>query len=711
MTSWFVRCSAIAALVFAAGCKSGNGVNQSGCQSDGECQQQNGGNPRWYCDTSQKPNPSCQLHPKQCDTSADCCPAQTCNATGHYCFDKYDSCTQDGDCRIAGQVCQEIGVFAKGLGCTWNKPANGTCPDGTSLFNGYCVGTAPCNGGCTNPANPVCVTATNLCTPAPLLAASCQVTCPKGQVLVLQDPTNIFDTCVESSEACACVSLPPLQVHDVARHSSMTAFGQNLFVSAYDGEHGDLVLHTFDKSNLGAPAKTEWLEGVPANGQIGGDPAGPRGGIITHGPNVGQYTSITSSATGDLYISYYDVDNRDLKFIARYGGTWTSPMTVDGSTPVGSAPSNGDVGLYSSIALDNTGIPAIAYFRRASYDAGAQSETGLSTALLYAVAKKTQPQSAADWVVIGDVDSAPRVRTPCNDSCAQGQVCVIDSTQPTGDRCGTQVTSCITACTGKQICTTYSDDPSPTCRVSEAEIGLSDLPFGTGITPSLAFLDGHPVIAYYQNVATQDSQGNVTYHRGLKAVKGTGTGATPAFSAPVMIDGDNGAAASPDTGRWPSIAIAPAATTGGRIAIGFADLSNQQLLLYQSDTLDAHAAHAGAGAAGDIHVIDNGQPAAGAAFHPQGFPGAQVSVQFTPGGQVALAYQDAQPVDLLFAKYDPAAKAITGAPTTLRAQGPAGFWPRLQIAGGVAYVSSASIKAAAANLPSNKLYIDSPGPQ
>jgi hypothetical protein len=683
MTSSFAGRTLLAAFVLSA-CTSGSAVSQSGCASDAGCQQ----------------------HPRQCDTASDCCPGQICNATGHYCVDKYDSCTQDGDCRITGQVCEEIGVFAKGLGCTWNKPdTGGNCPSGTSPFNGYCVGAAPCNGGCA--VGNVCVTATNKCSPAPAPAqSSCARSCPAGQMLVLQDPTNIFDNCTGSTEACLCTSLPPLQARDVARHSSMTANGQNLYVSAYDGEHGDLVMHTFDRSDLSKPVKSEWLDGVPVSGQVGGDPKGPRGGIITNGPNVGQYTSIASSAAGDVYISYYDVDNGDLKFIARYGGVWTAPMTVDGSTPVGPAPSNGDLGLYSSIALDNTGAPAIAYFRRASYDAGSASETGLVTGLVYAVAKKAQPRSAADWQVVGDVDSANRPRVPCNNSCASGQVCVIDSAQPTGDRCGIQSTACTPACTGRQVCTTYSDNPTATCRVSEADIGLSDLPFGTGLTPSLAFMDGHPVIAYYQNLASQDAQGNVTFHRALKAAMGSGTGTTPTFATPITIDGDSPTLGSPDTGRWPSLAIAPATTAGGRIAIGFADLTHRQLLLYQSNTLDSHAAHVASGAAGDIHVIDSGKPAAGAPFHPQSFPGVQVAVQFTPSGQIALAYQDAQPVDLIFARYDPNAKAVASGPTTMRGAGPSGFWPRLQIVSGTAYVSSATIKAQSANLANNKLYID-----
>jgi len=42
------------------------------------------------------------------------------------------------------------------------------------------------------------------------------------------------------------------------------------------------------------------------------------------------------------------------------------------------------------------------------------------------------------------------------------------------------------------------------------------------------------------------------------------------------------------------------------------------------------------------------------------FPGVQTSIAFTPGGKIALAYQDATPVDLVFATYDPSQNKATG---------------------------------------------------
>ncbi len=676
MTPSLVRRGLIAAIIASvsiAGCKRGSKFNAAGCQSGDQCIADNGGLDRWFCDTTKSP-PACALHPKQCGTSADCCPGQVCNAQGHYCFDKFTTCAVDAACHVQGQICKEIGV--RGQGCTYEKCGTASsCSEGLNCFNNYCVGEAPCNGGCA--AGKACITATNVCwTPSSIIDVSCRQGCPAGKILVLTDPDNIFDSCRPDTEKCQCDSLPPIQVRDVSRHSSIAASGQFLYVTAYDGEHGDLVVHTFDKSDRTRPRKSEWLDGVPATGHIGGDINGPRGGITDPGPNVGQYSSIAASPAGDLYVAYYDVDNGDLKFTARYGGPaarWITPTTIDGSTPVGSAPSNGDVGMYASIAIDRNGIPAIAYFRRGSFDAATGAETGASTALIYAAAKKTQPLNKDDWAVVGDVDQANRPPPPCNNACKSIETCVVDENAPNNDRCATKATAqCL-----------HTAGSAPGCT-------------------------GNPVIAYYDSL-----------NKVVKAVMGSGGGTAtdpsaarrPGFQMPVEIDGhDTAPAGRPhppqrDTGRWPALAVGPSGASGGRIAIAFADLSRQQLLIYQSNWLTAHAAHAAPGSPGLIHVVDDGRPGVGQPWHPQSRPGAQTSISFTPGGRIALAYQDATPVDLIFATYDPT-QFKTTARDTLRAPGAAGFWPRIAIVSGTAYVSSATIKAATAQIALNPLYVD-----
>ena len=677
----------------------------TGCADDADCASQHGGDTRWYCDQKVDPH-QCTEAARDCESAGDCCPSQVCNLVGHFCSDTFNQCSGPASCAVPGQVCKKIGVRPSDNGCTFEKCNAGSCADASTVcFNGYCVGAPPCNGGCTNDTNGqprVCVTATNKCSPAPKDAAgSCQRSCPSGQMLVLHDPDNIFDTCNLATESCECVSLPPLVIRDVARHSGMALAGQNLYVSAYDGEHGDLVLHTFDKSNPTKPSKSEWLDGVPATGTLGGDPNGPRHGITNPGPNVGQYTSVAASAAGDLYIAYYDVDNGDLKFISRYGGpsaAWSTPTTLDGSSASGGK--TGDTGLYTSIALTSGGVPAIAYFRKASYLAApVDAEVGLSTAVSYILAKKAQPLTRDDWYAPVDVEKADRPAPPCNGTCSTSQVCVTDGAS---QRCASPAPTCTPSCSGKATCVQQVDTSKPpVCLRSLAADALPDVPPGTGLMTTLAFLDDKAVIAWYDSVNQQ-----------LKATIATSVAAgaqppQPAFPATsVVIDGTLPNKPHRDVGRWPSIAIGAASVAGGRIAISYQDATAQNLLLYTSNTLTANSA-------GNLHVVDNGLPpagAVGAAWHPQSFPGVQSAVAFTPSGKIVVAYQDGTPVDLLFATWDPAQGKVLGKTSVRGAGAASGFYPRVVVdAGGQAYLSSASIKAVrtvAATLSNNTLSID-----
>jgi uncharacterized repeat protein (TIGR02543 family) len=69
--------------------------------------------------------------------------------------------------------------------------------------------------------------------------------------------------------------------------------------------------------------------------------------------NVGQYTSIAMDASGATHISYYDSANGALKYITNSSGSWASPVTLD---------STGNVGLYSSIDTDSSGYVHISYY-------------------------------------------------------------------------------------------------------------------------------------------------------------------------------------------------------------------------------------------------------------------------------------------------------------------------------------------------------------
>ncbi|UCF07324.1 MAG: hypothetical protein JSW28_06625 [Thermoplasmata archaeon] len=80
---------------------------------------------------------------------------------------------------------------------------------------------------------------------------------------------------------------------------------------------------------------------------------------IDSGGNVGGYSSIALDSMDGIHISYFDYTYSDLKYAFEpVGGSWTT-YTVD---------STGDVGKYTSIAIDDLNGVHISYFDETNYD-------------------------------------------------------------------------------------------------------------------------------------------------------------------------------------------------------------------------------------------------------------------------------------------------------------------------------------------------------
>ena len=112
--------------------------------------------------------------------------------------------------------------------------------------------------------------------------------------------------------------------------------------------YGDLVVGVSDTEMK--TVDWEIVDGAP-DSPIFGDPTGWRGGVRAAGDDVGRWTSIATSPAGDTFVSYYDKTQTALKFAHRTGGMW-SIHTVDDI---------GDAGRYTSLVLDATSQPVIAY--------------------------------------------------------------------------------------------------------------------------------------------------------------------------------------------------------------------------------------------------------------------------------------------------------------------------------------------------------------
>ncbi len=127
-------------------------------------------------------------------------------------------------------------------------------------------------------------------------------------------------------------------------HSSL-ALGFDGFpvVSYWDASNEDLrILHCNDANCAGGD---ESIESV--------DTAG----------SVGQFTSLALDADGYPVVSYWDTDNNDLKVLH-----CNDPNCAGGDESIESVDTVDDVGLFTSLVLDDRGYPVVSYFDVANFD-------------------------------------------------------------------------------------------------------------------------------------------------------------------------------------------------------------------------------------------------------------------------------------------------------------------------------------------------------
>lgn len=408
-----------------------------------------------------------------------------------------------------------------------------------------------------------------------------------------------------------CEPRDPLPLGKMGTHSSMSiAADGTIWLSGYGAGvsdtqlYGDLVGGTWDEE-AGEP---DWmlLDGVPWDAVPYAPPDGWRGGINEPGDDVGLYTSLGLDGSDEPRIAYHDETNGALRYIARSGGAWGDPVDVD---------QDGHAGEYASMQMLGGSVPAVAYrSHRVRMDdyTGASYQVGTAVvSLRYAVAGDA---SASSWTVEEVASSdAPCWGTVCPDDhrcrVADG-LCWPDDREVCVDGTGAY------DCTPEEACLEEIDDagvPLETWRCEEAvaEDPVFDLPEGIAIWNALALApDGSPEIVYYDR--TRGELGWVT-----------GSGG---WSAPVIVDGDDLSTDTTlhgDKGWHPSLAIG----ADGTRHVAYVDGLAEALMYAQIDP---------AGTVTVREVVDDGS--SGGA--DRDLVGDYSAIAVDGDGRVRLAYQN-----------------------------------------------------------------------
>ena len=344
-------------------------------------------------------------------------------------------------------------------------------------------------------------------------------------------------TCAYDSSACRCDRLPPLDPGAVGSHLHMAVAADNaVWLSAYSPgqptggvRFGDLVVGRY-ASETSTVAWTH-VDGVPADGDVTGDPMGWRGGISTAGDDVGRYNDIALDSAGHARVSFWDTTHDHLKF-ASFDGTHWQSHTVD---------TNGSNGRYTSLVLLSDGTPLIAYRAMAAGMGGA-----FNTVVRVARAHSPTPTQASDWTVSDAVTLPSSCRAG---DCPMGQACV----QSTG-RC-TAVGTCTATCGANQACI------GTACAAVYDSAWVEDLAPGALFINLVVDAMGRPALVFYHR-----DRGNLLYAQG---------DAMGHFATPVILDGED---AMGHDGGDRGVAASATVDATGLVHVAYVDGWQERLL-------------------------------------------------------------------------------------------------------------------------------------
>jgi hypothetical protein len=168
----------------------------------------------------------------------------------------------------------------------------------------------------------------------------------------------------------------------------LAAYSDAVITGATRVPYGDLVVGKY----VAATGRVAWqtIDGVPA--RVAGtcpdhDPTGWRGGETAAGDDVGLFTSMAVDASGEPVVAYFDATHGTLKY-ARFDGASWAVHSVTGSGDGGPSVDGVERGRYAQLAIV-AGSPTVTYLAQ---------DTGAGTSRVeIATATTATPASSADW--------------------------------------------------------------------------------------------------------------------------------------------------------------------------------------------------------------------------------------------------------------------------------------------------------------------------
>jgi len=385
--------------------------------------------------------------------------------------------------------------------------------------------------------------------------------------------------------------------------------------------YGDLVVGRYDGERV------DWVavDGVPSEPAVDPeiyDPTGFRGGQTEAGDDVGLWTSLAFDDAGNPAVAYWDATNAALRYAHNSGGAWT---TTEVQRTEG-----GDVGRYAKLLFVG-GNPVISY-HFTEPGSGGLFNSGVRVASGSGAGAGSVTWSFDDVMVDG--------ATPCRSYlCPTATKCLISG------QCADLSKDCAEECDSGTSCVV--EGGSASCQEVNAAIEAYPTALGLYVSAAQRSAGGFG-LAFYDRI-----NGNL--------IAATKTG--DAWST-VIADGETGGEDNGDKGIASSLAI----DADGHYHIAYVDGLTESLNYIQ--VTDGTTP-------GTPEIIDDGLGIGGQAFSDgQHIVGDDAHLVIDQSGQIRVSYQDATAGKLRYAVGSPAGASHEWSVTSVEQEGFAGFFSR-----------------------------------